>query len=41
MFKYFKNKKQDLKFWKELKNEVKLLAALQKLQIHKILDQWA
>lgn len=27
---------QDLRVWKELKNEGKLLAALQKFEIHKI-----
>lgn len=30
-FKYFRKKKQDLKFWKEQKNDVKILAALHKL----------
>lgn len=30
-FKYFSKKKQDLNFWKEKKNDVKVLAALQKL----------
>lgn len=39
MFKYFQKKMQDLKVWKELKNDGKLLAALQKFEIHKILDQ--
>lgn len=36
MFNYCWKKMQDLRVWKELKNEGKLLAALQKFEIHKI-----